>query len=295
MRSIPPTHLMAAFDAVARLRSFNRAADELSLSHSTISHRIRELEKTVGMSLFIRTTRVVTLTPEGAHLHQQIKGALETLEHAFGAHADKRHVVRVSALPSFARFRLIPALSRLGLNAPAPAIEIHPTTEVVDMNKGDADVAVRFTRHLPHAYYCEKLMDDEWFPVAAPGYLERIGVSPGHGAFRKAALLSHTRQPWQSWLEKAGIKLQVAPQTMTFTDTGFMLDAALGQQGIALGRASLVHDLLQAGALVRLSDVSLRCDQSYYLLASERATVTPHGQTVIKWIQALCVDGESRG
>ncbi|WP_082524841.1 LysR family transcriptional regulator [Pseudorhodoferax sp. Leaf274] len=107
MKSVPPTPLIAAFDAVARLRSFNRAADELCLSHSTISHRIRELEKTVGVSLFARTTRVVTLTAEGAHLHRQIKGALHTLEQAFGPHASKQSTVRVSALPSFARFRLI--------------------------------------------------------------------------------------------------------------------------------------------------------------------------------------------
>nr|WP_255358204.1 LysR substrate-binding domain-containing protein [Pseudorhodoferax sp. Leaf274] len=171
-------------------------------------------------------------------------------------------------------------------------IEIHPTTDLVDIEKGDADVAVRFAHHAPNAHFCERLMDDEWFPVAAPGYLERIGASAGHEAFRQASLLAHTRQPWQPWLEKAGLTTQAARRTMTFSDTGFMLDAALRLQGIALGRRSLVHDLLRTGALVRVSEISLHCEQSYYLLATERAAIAPHGRTVIRWIQALCAGSQ---
>lgn len=291
MQSIPPTHLIAAFDAVARLRSFSQAADALSLSHSTVSHRIRALEKTLGLVLFTRSTRAVALTPQGAHLHQQIKGALHTLERAFGAQTPQREVVRISALPSFARWRLMPALPRLGAGPLAPAIEINPSTDVVDVDKGDADIAIRFARTRPHAHHCEKLMDDAWFPVAAPRYLAQIGASAGHGALRKAALLSHTRQPWQPWLERAGITLPARRPAMAFTDTGFMLDAALALQGIALGRRSLVHGLLEAGALVRLSDVALPCEQSYYLLASERTTITPHGQAVLGWIKGLTQHG----
>lgn len=293
MKSVPPTTLIAAFDAVARLHSFNRAADELSLSNSTVSHRIRELETILGSSLFSRTTRVVKLTTEGTRLHQQIKGALSTLEEVFGNHVQKREVVRITALPSFARFRLIPALARLSSNSPAPTVEIHPSTDLVDVDKGEADIAIRFSRHRPTAHHCEKLMDDEWFPVAAPGYLERLGAPASHRVFRTASLLAHTRQPWKSWMEKAGIEMQTARQKMIFTDTGFVLDAALAQQGVALVRRSLVHDLLEAGSLVRISDISVQAEQSYYLLASERAIRTPHGKAVMRWVQALCTQGAS--
>ncbi len=289
MKTIPPIHLVIAFDAVARLCSFNKAAEELHLSHSTVSHRIRGLERLLEMPLFTRSTRAVALTAEGAHLHQQLKEPLHRLQEIFGAgDAGRPPVVRISALPSFARWRLVPALSQLRARQPAWGVEIHPSIATVDVDRGDADIAVRFARTRPVAYHCEKLMDDEWFPVAAPAYLAQLGVPASAAALRKAVLLSHTRQPWKPWLDKANIKVAASRQQgMAFTDTGFVLDAALGLQGIALGRRSLVQDLLASGALVRLGDVALPSEQSYYLLASERMAITPQGQQVMAWIRGL--------
>lgn len=288
MKAIPPLHLLLAFDAVARRCSFSKAAEELHLSHSAVSHRIRELERLVEKPLFVRSTRAVALTAEGLHLHQQVQQPLLQLAQAFGAQDGARgSVVRISALPSFARWRLVPALSRLGAQ-PGWNVEIQPSIDTVDLERGDADIAVRFARTRPAAHHCEKLMDDEWFPVAAPAYLERLGVPAGTAAFRKAVLLAHTRQPWKPWLDKAGIRVPAQRQQgMAFTDTGFVLDAALGLQGIALGRRSLVQELLASGALVRLGEVVLPSEQSYYLLASERTAITPQGQQVMAWIRSL--------
>ncbi|MBB6557788.1 DNA-binding transcriptional LysR family regulator [Acidovorax soli] len=288
MKAIPPLHLLLAFDAVARRSSFSKAAEELHLSHSAVSHRIRELERLVEKPLFVRSTRAVALTAEGLHLHQQVQQPLLQLAQAFGAQDGARgSVVRISALPSFARWRLVPALSRLGAQ-PGWNVEIQPSIDTVDLERGDADIAVRFARTRPAAHHCEKLMDDEWFPVAAPAYLERLGVPAGTAAFRKAVLLAHTRQPWKPWLDKAGIRVPAQRQQgMAFTDTGFVLDAALGLQGIALGRRSLVQELLASGALVRLGEVALPSEQSYYLLASERTAITPQGQQVMAWIRSL--------
>jgi DNA-binding transcriptional LysR family regulator len=289
MRSIPPIHLILAFEAVARLCSFSKAAEALHLSHSTVSHRIRELERLLERPLFVRSTRAVALTAEGVHLHQQLKEPLLRLQQIFGADgAGQLPVVRISALPSFARWRLVPALSRLQSQGAALGVEIHPSIDTVDVDRGDADIAVRFARTRPAAHHCEKLMDDEWFPVAAPAYLERLGVPATPAALRRAVLLSHTRQPWKPWLDKAQIKVAAARQQgMAFTDTGLVLDAALGLQGIALGRRSLVQDLLARGALVRLGEVALPAEQSYYLLVSERMAITPQGQQVMAWIRSL--------
>ncbi len=291
MQAIPPMHLIAAFDAVTRLRSFRKAAEELNLSDSSVSHRVRALEKTLGLQLFARSTRAVALTPDGAHLHRQIKAALTTLQNAFGAHATRRQVVRISALPSFIRLRMVPALAQLQSSPRAPQIEINASIDLADVDQGEADIAIRFARTAPAAHHCEKLLDDAWFPVAAPAYLQQLGAGTGQNALRNAMLLTHTRQPWQPWLEAAGLPLSGRHRAMAFTDTGLMIDAALGQQGVALVRSSLVHNLLAAGALVRLSDVALACAQSYYLLASERTTITPHGQAVMDWIRELVRQG----
>ncbi|MDQ0073298.1 DNA-binding transcriptional LysR family regulator [Variovorax boronicumulans] len=291
MRKIPPIHLLLAFDAVARVRSFNKAADELNISHSTVSYRIRELEKSLGLSLFDRTTRSVALTAGGVHLHDQVRGAVATLEAAFASFTDKRDVVRISALPSFARFRVIPELSEFHRTHPAVSIEISPTTRRVDIDEGEADIAIRYSKSTPLAFHCERLLDDEWFPVATPQYLARMGNLGIEALFKQANLLSHSRQPWDSWLGEAGIRISPAKRSLTFSDTGFLLDAALGDQGIALGRRSLVKRLLANGSLVRVSDIAVPSDQRYFLLASERAMISRHGRTVIEWIRSLVHEG----
>ncbi|MGT2495300.1 LysR family transcriptional regulator [Cupriavidus basilensis] len=133
MKHIPPIPLLLAFDAVARLRSFHRAAEELSVAHSTVSHRIRELEQRCGVALFARTTRIVTPTPEAERLLGPVRQALSTLGEAFGPAADPRTVRRQRAafirpLSRGARAGGIPArpsLTAIALD-PAPARVIAP-------------------------------------------------------------------------------------------------------------------------------------------------------------------------
>ncbi|CAM3424766.1 LysR family transcriptional regulator [Paracidovorax anthurii] len=279
------------FDAVARRQSFSQAADDLSLSYSAVSHRVRELEKLLGTKLFNRTTRVVSLSPEGAYLHQQMKASLEMLEAAFSGFAHERDVIRISALPSFGRFRLVPALTDFHRTHPSISIALQPTTRLVNLNQGEADIAIRFARDKPDAFHAERLLEDEWFPVASPRYLQQIGKRSLPELFKRADLLTHSRQAWEPWLQAAKLEISPAQRNLTYTDTGFMLDAALNQQGIALGRRSLVKGLLQDGALVRVSNISIPSSQAYFLLASERAVISRHGTTVMDWLRSLFVDG----
>lgn len=293
MRNIPPLHLIAAFDAVARSQSFRLAAEALSLSDSAVSHRIRALEKLLGTPLFHRTTRSVTLSAEGAWLHRQTHAPLQALEASFGSLVQGRDVVRISALPSFARLRLVPSLTAFQRSHPAVSIAIDPTTRTVNLQQGEADIAIRFAHQAPQApqaFHCEHLLDDEWFAVASPHYLapfEGLGLA---GLLRRAHLLSHSRQPWDPWLQAAGLRPAAARRQLSYSDTGFMLDAALNLQGIALGRRSLVQRLLAEGRLVRVSDIAIPCGQRYYLLASERAMLSRHGTLVMDWIRAVAAE-----
>jgi DNA-binding transcriptional LysR family regulator len=186
---------------------------------------------------------------------------------------------------------MIPELPEFHRTHPAVSIEISPTTRRVDIDEGEADIAIRYSKSTPLAFHCEPLLDDEWFPVATPQYLAQLGNLGVEALFKQANLLSHSRQPWDPWLGKAGIKISPAKRSLTFSDTGFLLDAALSFQGIALGRRSLVKRLLLTGSLVRVSDVTIPSEQSYFLLASERAMISRHGRTVIEWIRSLVHDG----
>ncbi len=291
-RQIPPLNLILAFDAVARIGSFSKAGDELNISTSSVSHRIRELERLLGVTLFERTTRSVSLTSDGAHLHRAIRGPVNSLENAFAEFTPKRSVIRISALPSFARFRLLPQLNRFREAHPTISLEITSTTRRVNVDQGDADIALRFSTLTPTAYHCEPLLTDEWFPVAAPEYLYRLGNPGLRALFRTADFLSHIRQPWDKWLSAAALQISPAQHSIAYSDTGFMLDAALNLQGVGLIRRSLVQGLLRNGSLIRVSDISIPAEQSYFMLASERALISPHGSIVMEWIRSLVKDDE---
>jgi len=285
MKQIPPIPLLLAFDAVARLRSFHKAAEALSLAHSTVSHRIRELEEQCGFALFVRTTRTVTPTAEAERLLGPVREALATLGAAFGAARDTR-TVRVSVLPSFARFRVVPALTAFQRRHPQIAIALDPTSQMIVPRHGDADVALRFTRAKPVEPHLD-LGHDEWFPVAAPGYLATLSRRALPGVFGEAMLLSHSRHAWEPWFRAAGLAMPRSRRVTTFTDTGLMLDAAIRGQGIAYGRRSLLLHLLASGQLVRLSPIGLASAHSYYLMASERIETSPEIRVVHDWIRQL--------
>ncbi len=285
MKHIPPIPLLLAFDAVARLRSFHRAAEELSVAHSTVSHRIRELEQRCGVALFARTTRIVTPTPEAERLLGPVRQALSTLGEAFGPAADLR-TVRVSVLPSFARFRVVPALAEFQRSHPRIAIALDPTSQMIVPRHGEADIALRFARARPVEPHLD-LGHDEWFPVAAPSYLATLRQRALPRLFGEAMLLSHSRHAWEPWFREAGLPMPRSPRVTTFTDTGLMLDAAMRGQGIAYGRRSLLLHLLKSGQLVRLSPVSLSSAHSYYLMASERFETSPDVRVVHAWIKEL--------
>lgn len=220
-----------------------------------------------------------------------MQSAVATLDAAFSGLTHERDVVRISALPSFARFRLVPALTEFHRTHPQISIALQPTTQIVNITQGEADIAIRFAREAPEAHYCELLLEDEWFPVAAPRYLQEIGNRSLPELFERADILTHSRQPWGPWLSAANIQMSAAQRNITYSDTGFVVDAALNLQGIALGRRSLVQGLLRDGGLVRISDVFIPSGQAYFLLASERAMLSRHGETVIDWIRSIVVDG----
>src|SRR4051812_20316691 len=105
---MPPLHALAAFEAAARLQSFGRAAQELSLTNSAVSHRIRLLEAHLQTQVFLRLNKQIVLTAKGEAFLKTVREALSRLHEASTSlRNDGRHVVRVSMLPAFASRWLI--------------------------------------------------------------------------------------------------------------------------------------------------------------------------------------------
>lgn len=267
---LPPLNTLLAFEAAARHNSYTRAARELSLTHSAISHQITALEQRLGTTLFRREHNRMRPTPRGTELWFQVRYALDLLERAFdqttpstGPH---RLELTLSALPSFARRWLLPRLGDLQTRLPHLALTLRVGTELAQLGPDGVDCAIRYGIGDWPGLQQECLAQDHLLAVASPHYAG--GVLPRAPAeLAGCVLINNPLQPWESWLQQAGVHLpEDHAYGLSFTDSGLALDAAAAGLGIALGRRLLVQDDLAAGRLVQLFPHTLPDDKRYYFV-----------------------------
>ncbi len=265
-RALPPLSALRAFEAAARLESFSRAADEISVTHGAVSHQIRALERALGAALFARNGRRVALTTAGRHFAERVRAALEDLAEAaqFVRRSEGERAVSVSMLPSFAARWLMPRLGRFMERHPAIAVNIHTSITLVDFQRDDVDLAIRFGSGRWPELEVHKFMDEEFFPVASPGF--NGGKLPRQPSeLGRFPLMRSDDEPWTPWFRAAGVRLR-EPHSMVFSDSNFLLQAALDGRGIALARSSIAEADVRGGNLVRLFKLAVPAQGASYLV-----------------------------
>ena len=267
--NLPPLSGLRAFEAAARLESFSRAADEIHVTHGAVSHQVKAMEAFLGVSLFVRNGRRVLLTGEGRIFADRIRAALRDIGDAAESisRRDRDNRLTVSMLPSFAARWLMPRLGRFMEKYPQIAVNVHASLALVDFARDEVDIAVRFGRGGWSKVHAEKFMDDERFPVASPR-LNRGRLPQRPADLAKCRLLSTDDEPWTPWFKAAGVKLP-DPKAPMFNDAAMMVQAAIDGRGIALARRSIVEGALATGDLVRLFDIAVQVEESYYLVWPE--------------------------
>ncbi len=289
---LPPLHALAAFEAVARLQSFARAADELCVTHGAVSHRIRLLEDHFGTRLLLRRGGAVALTTKGTYLLTAALDALSTLQEASERLSGSRPVVRISAGPSSAHHWLILLLGAFYREHPDIDLEISATKSTrqkqrASVESGEVDVAVRYGNKEEWAgLSCVRLMDVSLFPVCSPAYREALGALTAISDLRRAVLLRLPHEPWQPWFEAAGVRWPEPSSGPLFGDASLMLDAAANGQGVALARSVLVDRDLASGRLVRPFDISIPSARGYYAVCSPGAAGRAEVASFIRWLIA---------
>jgi DNA-binding transcriptional LysR family regulator len=169
---------LAAFAAVARTRSFTRAAAELGLSPSALSHAVRGLEERLGVRLLARTTRSVAPTPAGERLVRSLAPALAEVEHGLAALADWRGApsgsLRLTTFSSAARRVLDPALPRFLLDHPAVSVEVVIDDRLTDIVAARFDAGIRFGETVERDMVAVRLGPDlRTVVVGTPAYFAR--------------------------------------------------------------------------------------------------------------------------
>lgn len=289
-RQLPPLHTIAVFEAAARHNNFSKAADELCVTHSAISHHIKHLEEYLGVRLFVRLSHAVALTNEGRSFLIEVKSALETLEAASSriSRSERTRMLRVNVLQPFAGNWLVGRLEQFLGDHPEIDLEIEATQREDARALEDIDISVRYGKGNWKGADFVKLLDVDLFPVCSPSYLEKIGEIQRPEELSKAILLRHSMEPWDTWFQAVGLQSAKPVMGPLFSDARIMLDAAASGQGVALARSVLAEKDIQAKRLVRLFNVTVPAPGAYYVLFRPGSRSRPEVDAFIGWLISLC-------
>ena len=177
--------------AAAGTGSFTAAAEELGLTHSAISRRIRAVEVWLGTPLFERHGRGVRLTPAGQRFARTVEQSFDSIVRAAEQWRPHRGVqsVRISVVPSFARLWLLPRLAALQGDPPDLFLDVGTEHQLADLREGGVDLAIRYGAGSWPELQATLLFREELFPVAAPALAARLGANADARAILEHALI----------------------------------------------------------------------------------------------------------
>lgn len=282
----PSLRSISAFEAAARHASFAKAAEELHLTTSAISHAIKNMETRLGTRLFERAGRKVALTPEGQTLAVRVRLSLSLLGDAFETSPWLRrdHLV-VSTLSSIAG-RIAPRLGDFQRLVPDLELELRCEPALADLTSDGVDVAVRFGPGGWAGLAARHLGNESLFPVASPSY--RGGALPRSvEELRDCAMIRHPESTWRLWLHPLGLSPGDFPSMLTIDDLGVALETARQGAGIALARAWVVQEDLRTGRLVRLFDHEVSAEYSYWAVWSGGSPRRALIASFVDWLETM--------
>jgi LysR family glycine cleavage system transcriptional activator len=255
------------------------------------------LEEQLGAELLARTSRTMRLTRAGEILAIAARDSLETLGQALFRikRLENRKQLKVSAPPSLAAKWLVPRLDEFLATQPGADVRLDVSHAIVDFDREDIDVAIRFGEGKYPGLESELLFQDFVFPVCSPSIITREKpLRTPRDLLRHTLIhLDWDAQPglswpnWTMWMKAAGIPDFDEKAGLHFRQTSFAVQAAIDGMGVALGDSNLVADDLAAGRLVKPFELSIRAPRQFaYYIINRPGDVTPMVEAFRKWCRA---------
>ncbi len=271
MRKALPLNGFRAFEATARHMSFQKAADELCVTSTAISHQIRQLEEFLGVALFKRRPRPITLTDSGADLFPAVQSALDALEDVVTSiqPGSNRQQLTVSMTNAFATHWLLPRLSRFHEQHPDIAINVHASESIVALDTGEIDCAIRYVDELPQDLVCSPLFRDKYFPVCKSSLIdEHPPLTDLQELCQKNLLHFEWKQrgannsTWGLWFNCIGKQLNLPTECKSeegvhFSEETLAIQAAMQGQGVALCSTLMTANFIKNNQLAVAFDFSI--------------------------------------
>ncbi|RZT39277.1 DNA-binding transcriptional LysR family regulator [Cupriavidus agavae] len=244
---------IVAFESVARNKSVSKAAEELGLTASAVSHQVANLEEAIGQSLFFRQGRGLVLTPVGEQYVHEVTGVLAQLNRATerAANPSGIDILRVHTSPSFGLMWLLPRLQSFQADNGDIQLNLSCSYEDISFTAGFYDVDVRHG----HAHWRDlevrTLRHERILPLASPEYLRNHPVRDPLDLLQRRLINSETPLVrWQQWFARFGIPGAQKSFDFSFDRSYMSLETAALGLGVALESSLLASVLLQKGALV---------------------------------------------
>jgi LysR family transcriptional regulator, glycine cleavage system transcriptional activator len=261
---IPPIQCLLTFEALARLRSVTQAAEELFVTPSAVSHRVRQLEQQLGTKLFGRAD--FSLTTDGSEYLAHVREGLTSLAH-FPSNDSPvgRRKLRLAVTPTFARSILMPRLKSFCDAYPEIDLTLQVSIPLLDVVAEDADLTIRYGtgRYADVEHQC--ILKDEVTPLASPAYVRERGPFESVDDLASERLLRSPLEPWRTWFAAHSLDWPEPMEGSSFNDVGLMCDAAAQSLGVALVRLHLGAPWLENGSLVRLFERNVPSPHAHYL------------------------------
>src|SRR4030095_3051480 len=295
LRALPSLDFLKGFEAAGRLLSLTRAAGELFVTQSALSRQVQALEEALGVPLFVRRHRALALTASGAAFHRDVVAALNAL--ALAADAARGAVrtpgLTLSTTVSVASLWAIPRLAAFRARHPAIDVYISADDRLVDLARGDVDIAVRY---LPDAKTPEgavRLFGERMMPVVSPKLAKRAATPLATPADLARHVLLHLDDPegrtpwleWNIWLAANGQPGLKPAGALRFKLYDQVIQAAVAGQGVALGRVALIGEHLRDRRLIAPFAKRYDSARGYYAVVAPHATERADVIAFVAWLR----------
>jgi LysR family transcriptional regulator, glycine cleavage system transcriptional activator len=296
LRRLPPLNALKAFEAAARSESFTRAAQELGVTQAAVSQQVKALEATLGLTLFNRERQRLVITEAGREYLAVVRDALDRIALGTDRLVQRRTsgVLTVSMSPDFAAKWLVHRLGRFSEAHPEIDLRVSATLHHVDLAREQVDLAIRHGAGDWPGLDVVRLCSERLFPVCSPKLVSgRNRITKASDLLKFPLLRLDDSSAWSRWFDAAGIANPLA-RGPVLNQASMLIDAAIDGQGVALARTALAARDLINGRLVTPIDVSLRMQNTYWIVCPRATSSVAKIETFREWLLAEAADDTRR-
>jgi LysR family glycine cleavage system transcriptional activator len=283
---LPPLNPLRAFEATARCGSVTAAAQELNVTHGAISHQIRALELFLDVTLFERGGKRLKLTAQGAFL-------LPAVSHAFAEIAAATTAVtrpatsgrlKVACVPALLSLWMIPRLHLFTQQFPEIQLTLVPSNDPANLQSRDIDLCLLYGDGKCGDHWSRLWSRLELFPVISPTLLNKQPLRSLRDLQNHTILHGDDGREWNTWSTVAEAKSVPRGRQHYFSDARLAIEAAIHNQGVALGDTLTVSNLIARGELIVPFDYTVPANDAFFVTCRHEARAAPIVRVFIDWL-----------